>query len=49
MSSKLCQANIVFSNELARRYGDHGIVSTSLNPGLHLSNPLDYPLSRLDD
>lgn len=26
-------ANIVFSNELARRYGDHGIVSTSLNPG----------------
>ncbi|KAG5652888.1 hypothetical protein H0H81_003251 [Sphagnurus paluster] len=26
-------ANIVFSNELARRYGDQGIVSTALNPG----------------
>lgn len=25
--------NIVFSNELARRYGDQGIVSTSLHPG----------------
>ncbi|KAH7924206.1 NAD(P)-binding protein [Leucogyrophana mollusca] len=25
--------NIVFSAELARRYGDQGIVSTSLNPG----------------
>ncbi|KAJ7706054.1 hypothetical protein B0H17DRAFT_1192601 [Mycena rosella] len=25
--------NIVFSNELARRYGDNGIVSTSENPG----------------
>ncbi|KAF9524212.1 hypothetical protein CPB83DRAFT_861628 [Crepidotus variabilis] len=25
--------NILFSNELARRYGDQGIVSTSLNPG----------------
>ncbi|THU94703.1 NAD(P)-binding protein [Dendrothele bispora CBS 962.96] len=25
--------NIVFSNELARRYGDKGIVSTSLHPG----------------
>jgi len=24
---------VVFSNELARRYGDKGIVSTSLNPG----------------
>jgi len=24
---------VVFSNELARRYGEHGIVSTSLNPG----------------
>ncbi|KAJ7103405.1 NAD(P)-binding protein [Mycena belliarum] len=31
MQSKF--ANIVFSNELARRYGDKGIVSTSLNPG----------------
>ncbi|KAK0481150.1 NAD(P)-binding protein [Armillaria luteobubalina] len=26
-------ANIVFSNELARRYGDEGIISISLNPG----------------
>ncbi|KAG6915146.1 hypothetical protein DXG01_013041 [Tephrocybe rancida] len=25
--------NVVFSNELARRYGDQGIVSTALNPG----------------
>ena len=27
------QGNVVFSKELARRYGDQGIVSTSLNPG----------------
>ncbi|KAL0961446.1 hypothetical protein HGRIS_006391 [Hohenbuehelia grisea] len=26
--------NILFANELARRYGDQGIVSTSLHPGL---------------
>ncbi|KAK7440996.1 short-chain alcohol dehydrogenase [Stygiomarasmius scandens] len=26
--------NVVFSNELARRYGDKGIVSTSLHPGM---------------
>ncbi|KAG5648353.1 hypothetical protein DXG03_004925 [Asterophora parasitica] len=26
-------ANVVFSNELARRYADEGIVSTALNPG----------------
>ncbi|SJL13973.1 related to Oxidoreductase, short-chain dehydrogenase [Armillaria ostoyae] len=26
-------ANVVFSNELARRYGDEGIISISLNPG----------------
>lgn len=25
--------NIVFANELARRYGDQGLVSTSVNPG----------------
>ncbi|KAJ7151440.1 NAD(P)-binding protein [Mycena crocata] len=31
MQSKF--ANIVVSNELARRYGDKGIVSVSLNPG----------------
>lgn len=29
----LNQGNVLFSNELARRYGDQGIVSTSLNPG----------------
>ncbi|KDR82946.1 hypothetical protein GALMADRAFT_238637 [Galerina marginata CBS 339.88] len=31
-----CQSklgNVLFSNELARRYGDHGIVSSSLHPG----------------
>jgi len=27
-------ANVVFANELARRYGSEGIVSTSLHPGL---------------
>lgn len=27
------QGNVVFSNELARRYGDQGIISISLNPG----------------
>jgi len=29
----LIQGNVLFSNEFARRYGDQGIVSTSLNPG----------------
>ncbi len=32
-SSLFDQANVVFSNELARRYGDEGIISISLNPG----------------
>jgi len=27
------QGNVIFSNELARRYGDSGIISISLNPG----------------
>ena len=27
------QGNVVFAKELARRYGDKGIVSTSVNPG----------------
>jgi len=27
------RGNVVFATELARRYGDQGIVSTSLNPG----------------
>ncbi|KAL1750858.1 hypothetical protein FB107DRAFT_279223 [Schizophyllum commune] len=30
--------NVLFSNELARRYGDQGIISTSLNPGNLSSN-----------
>ncbi|KAL1671576.1 hypothetical protein EV122DRAFT_226331 [Schizophyllum commune] len=34
--------NIVFANELARRYGDQGIVSTSLNPGNLYSNLQRY-------
>ncbi|KIJ65114.1 hypothetical protein HYDPIDRAFT_131388 [Hydnomerulius pinastri MD-312] len=35
-NSLYCQSkfgNVVFATELARRYGDQGIVSTSLNPG----------------
>jgi len=31
-------ANVVFSSELAKRYGDQGIVSTSLHPGLIISD-----------
>lgn len=31
------QGNVVFATELARRYGDQGIVSTSLNPGRWLT------------
>ncbi|KJA17447.1 hypothetical protein HYPSUDRAFT_206169 [Hypholoma sublateritium FD-334 SS-4] len=33
MYSQSKLGNVVFSNELARRYGAQGIVSTSLNPG----------------
>jgi len=36
------QANVIFSNELARRYGDHNIVSVSLNPGNLDSDLLRY-------
>ncbi|KAG6834050.1 hypothetical protein H0H93_012318 [Arthromyces matolae] len=36
--------NIVFSNELARRYGDKGIVSVALNPG-NLRSDLQRHLS----
>lgn len=28
------QGDLLFANELARRYGGEGIVSTSLNPGM---------------
>ncbi|KAF5337980.1 hypothetical protein D9758_014328 [Tetrapyrgos nigripes] len=31
-------ANVIFSNELARRYGDQGIVSTSLHPGVQATD-----------
>ncbi|TFK24419.1 NAD(P)-binding protein [Coprinopsis marcescibilis] len=30
--------NVIFSNELARRYGDQGIISSSLNPGNIVTN-----------
>ena len=33
INSLFLQGNILFSNELARRYGGEGIVSISLNPG----------------
>ncbi|KAJ7472410.1 hypothetical protein B0H11DRAFT_2038909 [Mycena galericulata] len=33
MYSQSKWANAVFSAELARRYGDHGIISTAVNPG----------------
>jgi NAD(P)-dependent dehydrogenase (short-subunit alcohol dehydrogenase family) len=34
----------VFANELARRYGDQGIVSTSVHPGLITTDLFrDYP------
>ncbi|KAF4610211.1 hypothetical protein D9613_010552 [Agrocybe pediades] len=36
--------NVLFSNELARRYNDQGIVSTSLNPG-NLQSDLQRHLS----
>lgn len=29
----MLQGNVVVARELARRYGDQGIVSTSVNPG----------------
>lgn len=36
--------NVVFSTELARRYGDEGIVSTSVNPG-HIETDIQNSLS----
>ncbi|KAF7367271.1 NAD(P)-binding protein [Mycena sanguinolenta] len=33
LSSQSKLGNVIFSNELARRYGPQGIVSTALNPG----------------
>ncbi|KAG8865813.1 hypothetical protein FRB97_004376, partial [Tulasnella sp. 331] len=34
--------NVVFSNELAKRYGDRGIVSTALHPGSIETNLARY-------
>jgi len=34
--------NILFSNELARRYGEQGIVSTALHPGIIKTEALRY-------
>ncbi|KAF8885699.1 NAD(P)-binding protein [Gymnopilus junonius] len=39
--------NVFFSNELGRRYGDQGIVSTSLNPG-NIKSELQRHMSRLE-
>ncbi|KAF9559167.1 NAD(P)-binding protein [Agrocybe pediades] len=39
--------NVVFARELARRYGDQGIVSTSLNPG-NLKSDLQRHLSWIE-
>ncbi|KAJ2929742.1 hypothetical protein H1R20_g7319, partial [Candolleomyces eurysporus] len=45
MQSKL--GNAIFAKELARRYGDQGIVSTGLNPG-NLSSDLQRHLGRIE-
>jgi retinol dehydrogenase-12 len=39
--------NVLFSNELARRYGSDGIVSTAVNPG-NLKSELQRHLSKLE-
>jgi NAD(P)-dependent dehydrogenase (short-subunit alcohol dehydrogenase family) len=41
--------NVVYATELARRYGDDGIVSTSLNPGNIATDLIRYlnPLAKL--
>ncbi|KAH8822727.1 NAD-P-binding protein [Flagelloscypha sp. PMI_526] len=41
--------NILFSNELARRYGRHGIVSTAVNPGNHVASPVRFLLHEPQD
>ncbi|KAG8730184.1 hypothetical protein FRC12_020427 [Ceratobasidium sp. 428] len=41
------KGNVIFSNELARRYADQGIVSVSVNPG-NLKTDLQRHLSRLN-
>ena len=32
------QGNVLFSNELAKRYGEQGIISTSVHPGMYLKS-----------
>jgi retinol dehydrogenase-12 len=46
--------NIVVAQELARRYGNQGIVATSLNPGTldsdlyrHVDNPIERAISNI--
>jgi retinol dehydrogenase-12 len=45
MQSKV--GNILFSNQLAKRYGDQGIVSTSLHPG-SIATPLTRHMSAFE-
>ncbi|KAH9988776.1 hypothetical protein BJV74DRAFT_796236 [Russula compacta] len=42
--SNLPKGNILFSTELARRYGPQGIVSISLHPGTNLSRHADHEI-----
>lgn len=39
----MCQANVVFAVEFARRYGDKGIISTAVNPGRLFSRSTPEP------
>lgn len=41
------KGNVLFANELARRYGDQGIVSTALNPG-NIKTELQRNLGRVE-
>lgn len=45
--SSACQGNILFANDLARRYEEQGIASTSLNPG-NIHTPLQRHLSVIE-
>ena len=47
MQSFFVQGNILFSNELFRRYADEGIVSTSIHPGT-LRSDLYRHMSRIE-
>jgi len=48
MSSFFVQGNILFSNELFRRYADEGIISTSIHPG-NLRSDLYRHMSRIEN